>query len=196
MKNKTVAIYARVSSGHQKADMQVRELQSFVKRSGWKLYKEFVDEGYSGKDTKRPEYIRMMEDAQRRRFNVLLVWKLDRLSRSTKDLLNTVEELDALGVDFISYENQIDTTTPSGKLFFTIVAAFAQFEREIIRERVIAGLENAKRNGKVLGRPRLHDSVIGKAKDLRSKGMSFRQIGRELSVDESSIRKRLKSSAK
>jgi len=86
MKNKTGAIYARVSTGQQKADMQVRELRSFVKRSGWRLYKEFVDQGYSGKDTKRPEYARMMEDARRRRFNILLVWKLDRLSRSTKDL--------------------------------------------------------------------------------------------------------------
>lgn len=192
MKNKTVAIYARVSSGHQKADLQIRELRSFVKRSGWKLYKEFVDEGFSGKDTKRPEYARMMEDARRRRFNVLLVWKLDRLSRSTKDLLNTVEELDALGVDFISYENQIDTTTPSGKLFFTIIAAFAQFEREIIRERVIAGLENARRQGKVLGRPRLDNSIIDKAKFLRKKGLSFRRIGKELSIEESTIRKRLK----
>jgi DNA invertase Pin-like site-specific DNA recombinase len=134
----------------------------------------------------------MMEDARRRRFNVLVVWKLDRLSRSTRDLLNTVAELDALGVDFISYENQIDTTTPSGKLFFTIVAAFAQFEREIIRERVIAGLENAKRNGKVLGRPRLGDSLIEKAKALRKKKMPYRQIGRELATPESTIRKRLK----
>lgn len=193
MKNKTVAIYARVSTGQQKADLQIRELRSFVKRSGWKLYKEFVDEGYSGRDTKRPEYIRMMEDARRRRFNILLVWKLDRLSRSTKDLLTTVEELDALGVDFVSYENQIDTTTPSGKLFFTIVAAFAQFEREIIRERVIAGLDNAKRKGKVLGRPKLGNPVIEEAKKLRKKGLSFRQIGRELETPESTIRKRLKS---
>ena len=192
MKNKTVAIYARVSTGQQKADLQIRELRSFVKRSGWKLFREYIDEGYSGKDTKRPEYIRMMEDARRRRFNVLLVWKLDRLSRSTRDLLNTVAELDALGVDFISYENQIDTTTPSGKLFFTIVAAFAQFEREIIRERVIAGLENAKKKGKVLGRPRMHDPIIEKARSLRKKGMSYRKIGREFGVDESSIRKRLK----
>ena len=194
MKNKTVAIYARVSTGQQKADLQIRELRSFVKRSGWKRYKEFVDQGYSGKDTKRPEYIRMMEEARRRRFNVLLVWKLDRLSRSTKDLLNTVEELDALGVDFISYENQIDTTTPSGKLFFTIVAAFAQFEREIIRERVIAGLENARRKGKVLGRPRLGDPVIEKARVLRNEGMSFRQIGKKLVLDESTVRKRMKLS--
>ena len=192
MKNKTVSIYARVSTGQQKADMQIRELRNFVKRSGWKLFKEYIDEGYSGKDTRRPEYTRMMEDARRRRFNVLLVWKLDRLSRSTKDLLNTVEELEALGVDFISYENQIDTTTPSGKLFFTIIAAFAQFEREIIRERVIAGLENAKSKGKVLGRPRLENPIIEKARELRKKGTSYRQIGRELHLDESTIRKRLK----
>jgi len=117
----------------------------------------------------------MMADARRRRFNVLLVWKLDRLSRSTRDLLNTFAELDAPGVDFISYENQIDTTTPSGKLFFTIVAAFAQFERENIRERVIGGLENAKRKGKIPGRPRLGDPVIEKARNLRERGMSYGQ---------------------
>jgi len=190
MKNKTVGIYARVSTGQQKVDPQLRR---FVKRSGWRLYKEYIDQGYSGKDTKRPQYIRMKEGARRRKFNVLLVWKLDRLSRSTRDLLNTTEELDALGVDFISYENQIDTTTPSGKLFFTIVAAFAQFEREIIRERVIAGLENARTKGKILGRPRLEDPVIEKARKLRKKGISYRKIGRELGIDESSIRKRLKS---
>jgi DNA invertase Pin-like site-specific DNA recombinase len=92
----------------------------------------------------------------------------------------------------ISYENQIDTTTPSGKLFFTIVAAFAQFEREIIRERVIADLENARKQGKVLGRLRLGDSVIDKAKTLRQKGMSYRGIGRELKLDESTLRNRLR----
>ena len=189
MKNKTAAIYARVSTGQQKVDPQLRR---FVKRSGWRLYKEYIDQGYSGKDTKRPQYIRMKEGARRRKFNVLLVWKLDRLSRSTRDLLNTTEELDALGVDFISYENQIDTTTPSGKLFFTIVAAFAQFEREIIRERVIAGLENAKSKGKVLGRPKIGDPVIERARNLRQEGLAYRQIGRELNVDESTIRKRLK----
>jgi DNA invertase Pin-like site-specific DNA recombinase len=193
MKNKTVVIYARVSTGQQKVDLQLRELRRFVKRSGWKLFKEYIDEGYSGKDTKRPAYSQMMEAARRRRFNILLVWKFDRLSRSTRDLLNTLEELDPLGVDFISYENQIDTTTPSGKLFFTIVAAFAQFEREIIRERVIAGLENARSKGKVLGRPRLGDSLIDKAKELRKQGMSYRQIGRELETPESTVRKRLKS---
>jgi DNA invertase Pin-like site-specific DNA recombinase len=193
MKDRTVAIYARVSTVQQKVDLQLRELRGFVKRSRWRVYKEYIDEGYSGKNTKRPEYIRMIEDARRRRFNVLLVWKFDRLSRSTKDLLNTLEELDAFGVDFISYENHIDTTTPSGKLFFTIVAAFAQFEREIIRERVIAGLENARSKGKVLGRPRLRDSLIDKAKVLRDQGMSYRQIGRELKTPESTIRKRLKA---
>jgi DNA invertase Pin-like site-specific DNA recombinase len=193
MKNKTVVIYARVSTGQQKVDLQLRELRRFVKRSGWKLFKEYIDEGYSGKDTKRPAYSQMMEAARRRRFNILLVWKFDRLSRSTRDLLNTLEELDPLGVDFISYENQIDTTTPSGKLFFTIVAAIAQFEREIIRERVIAGLENARSKGKVLGRPRLGDSLIDKAKELRKQGMSYRQIGRELETPESTVRKRLKS---
>lgn len=102
----------------------------------------------------------MMDDARERRFKILLVWKFDRLSRSTRDLLTTLEALNALGVDFISYDNHVDTTIPSGKLFFTMVAGFAQFEREIIRERVIADLENARRKGTVLGRPKLDEHII------------------------------------
>jgi len=192
MKNKTVAIYGRVSTDKQKVDMQLRELGDFVKRSGWKIYKKFVDQGYTGANTKRPTFIEMMNEARKRRFDILLVWKLDRVSRSLKDLINTLDELGSLGIDFISYENNLDTSNPIGKLVFQIIGAVAEFEKDIIRERVIAGLNNARHKGKILGRPSVLDSIIEKAKSLRRKGLSFRKIGKELGVDEGTVRKKIK----
>jgi DNA invertase Pin-like site-specific DNA recombinase len=133
MRIKTVAIYARVSTDKQKVDMQLRELGDFVKRSGWKIYKKFIDQGYTGANTKRPAFIEMMNEAKKRKFDILLVWKLDRLSRSLKDLINTLDELGSLGIDFISYENNLDTSTPTGKLVFQIIGAVAEFEKDIIK---------------------------------------------------------------
>ena len=189
---KTVAIYARVSTDKQAVDMQLAELQEYLKKREWGIYKEYIDQGYSGGNTKRPAFSQMMEDARKRKFDVLLVWKLDRLGRSLKDLINTLDELGALGIDFISYENQLDTSTPTGKLVFHVIGAVAEFEKDIIRERVKAGLENAKRNGKRLGRPPVPEGVLEKAKALRSEGLSFRKIGKRLGVDEGTVRKRLK----
>ena len=188
---RTVAIYARVSTNKQAADMQLTELRDFVKRSGWKIHAEFIDEGYSGANTSRPAFKEMMSQAGRRKFHILLVWKLDRLSRSLKDLISTLDELGSLGIDFVSYENDLDTSTPTGKLVFQIVGAVAEFERDIIRERVIAGLENARRKGKRLGRPPISWTTYNKAKRLREQGLSFRKIGKRLGVNEATIRKRL-----
>jgi DNA invertase Pin-like site-specific DNA recombinase len=98
----------------------------------------------------------MISDSKKRKFDILLVWKLDRLSRSLKDLINTLDELGHLGINFISYDNNLDTTTPTGKLVFQIIGAVAEFEKDIIRERVVAGLSNAKQKGKQLGRPKIH----------------------------------------
>jgi DNA invertase Pin-like site-specific DNA recombinase len=139
--SKTVAIYARVSTDKQKVDMQLNELRDFVNRSGWKVYREFIDEGYTGSNTKRPAFSEMRHEARKRKFDILLVWKLDRLSRSLKDLINTLDELGHLGINFISYDNNLDTTTPTGKLVFQIIGAVAEFEKDIIRERVVAGLK-------------------------------------------------------
>ena len=191
--SKTVAIYARVSTDKQKVDMQLNELRAFVKRSGWKVYKEFIDEGYTGANTKRPAFAEMRYDAKKRKFDILLVWKLDRLSRSLKDLINTLDELGSLGINFISYDNNLDTTTPTGKLVFQIIGAVAEFEKEIIRERVIAGLENAKQKGKQLGRPKIQDGILEKAKEMKKQGMSFRKIEKQLGVGEGTIRKKLNS---
>ena len=191
MKKKSAAIYARVSTSRQKVDLQLEELKALIKRSGWKLYKVYVDEGFSGKDTKRPAFNEMMIASQRREFDILAVWKFDRLSRSLKDLVTTLDELNALGIDFISHENHLDTSTPSGKLVFQVIAAVAEFERDIIAERVKAGMANAKRKGKHVGRPPIPDHVIEEARGLREDGKSWREIGKALGVDPSGVRKRL-----
>jgi DNA invertase Pin-like site-specific DNA recombinase len=189
---KQIAIYARVSTDRQAVDMQLNELREFIKRSGWTIYKEYIDQGYSGSNIKRPAFTEMMTEAGKKKFDALLVWKLDRLGRSLKDLINTLDELGTLGIDFISYENQINTSTPTGKLVFQIIGAVAEFEKDIIRERVKAGLNNARRKGKRLGRPPVSDGIIEKAKALRTEGLSFRKIGKRLGVDEGTIRKRMK----
>jgi DNA invertase Pin-like site-specific DNA recombinase len=129
------------------------------------------------------------------KFDILLVWKLDRLSRSLKDLINTLDDLGHLGINFISYDNNLDTTTPTGKLVFQIIGAVAEFEKDIIRERVVAGLENAKYKGKRLGRPKIHDGILEKAKELQKQGLSFRNIEKQLGVGEGTIRKKLKDTA-
>jgi DNA invertase Pin-like site-specific DNA recombinase len=192
MKNKKVAIYARVSTDKQAVDMQLVELQEYLKKRQWGIYREYIDQGYTGGNTKRPAFGQMMEYACKRKFDILLVWKLDRLGRSLKDLIITLHELGALGIDFISYENQLDTSTPTGKLVFHVIGAVAEFEKDIIRERVKAGLENAKRTSKRLGRPPVSDGLLEKAKALRKEGLSFRKIGKRLGVDERTIRKKVK----
>lgn len=189
---KSVAIYARVSTDKQKVNMQLVELRDYVKRAGWKIHKEFIDEGYTGKNTSRPAFKKMMDLARQRKFDVLLVWKLDRLSRSLKDLINTLDELGHLGIDFISYDNKLDTSSPTGKLSYQIIGAVAEFERDIISERVKAGLRNARRKGKRLGRPSVSPTIIKKAEALRKQGLSYRKIGKRLGVSEGLVRKKLK----
>jgi len=190
---KTAAIYARVSTDKQKVDMQLSELRLFAKRSGWKIYEEYIDQSFTGANTNRPAFIAMMEAARKRKFDVLLVWKLDRLSRSLKDLINALDDLGSYGIDFISYDNNLDTSTPTGKLVFQIVGAVAEFEKDIIRERVVAGLVNARNKGKRLGRPPIPPETYDQAVAMRSQGLSFRKIGSALGVDEGTIRKRYKA---
>ena len=190
---KNIAIYARVSTDRQTTDYQLHELREFVRRANWTVYREYIDAGYSGKSTQRPAFTQMLNDARHRQFDLLLVWKLDRLSRSLKDLITTLDELGHLGIDFISYENQLDTSSPYGKLVFNIIGAVAEFEREITRERVCAGLANARRKGIKLGRPRISKSVQKKIIALKKQGLSNRAIGKNLRVAESTVRNWLKA---
>jgi len=194
--SKSVAIYARVSTDRQTTDSQLNELRDFVRRAKWKDYREYIDNGYSGKNTQRPAYTEMLGDARRRRFDLLLVWKLDRLSRSLKDLIATLDELGHLGIDFVSYDNQLDTSSPSGKLVFNIIGAVAEFERDIISERVRAGLANARIKGKKLGRPQIPKSDQKKIITLKNRGLSNRAIGRKLRIAESTVRKWLSAESK
>lgn len=190
--NKKAAIYARVSTDKQKVDMQLNELRQFADRSGWTIFEEYIDQNFTGANTNRPAFLSMMEAARKRKFDVLLVWKLDRLSRSLKDLINTLDELGSCGIDFVSYDNNLDTSTPTGKLVFQIVGAVAEFEKDIIRERVVAGLANARSKGKRLGRPPIEQTIYDKAVKMRSEGSSFRKIGRALGIDEGTIKKKTK----
>jgi len=150
-----VAIYARVSTSNNGQDpsLQTRELKEYCDRRGWRLTGEYIDIGISGAKEKRPELDRLMADAHRRRFDAVVVWKFDRFARSVSHLLRALETFRALGIDFVSFSEQLDTSTPAGKLVFTVLGAVAELERSLIIERVRAGMRNAKANGKRIGRP-------------------------------------------
>jgi len=179
---KRVALYARVSTsnGHQDLEMQLRELREYTKHRELIIVDEYIDRMTGSKDS-RPALNRLMADACQRRFDAVLVWKLDRFGRSLRHLVNAIAELEALGVAFISFRDNLDLTTPSGRLMFQIVGAMAEFERALIQERVRAGLRNAKAKGKTLGRPRV---IIDASRiaSLRSLGRSWAQITDEIGV--------------
>lgn len=147
------AIYARVSTLDQEPENQLQELRRYIEARGWTAV-EYVDRGVSGAKDRRPALDQMLADAKRRRFDVVVCWRLDRLGRNLKHLITLLEELQALGVSFVSLAEGIDATTPAGKLQMHILGAIAEFERERIRERVMAGLQRARLQGKRLGRPR------------------------------------------
>ena len=149
---KTVALYARVSTLDQSCAMQLEDLRRYVARFG-RSY-EYVEIGVSGAQRRRPQLDALMKDARKRLFDVVLVWKFDRFARSVKHLVDSLEEFRALGIDFISFTEGVDTTTPSGELLFHIMGAVAQFERDLIAERVRAGIAHARAMGKRIGRPR------------------------------------------
>ncbi len=146
------AIYARVSTLDQEPENQLQELRRYVQARGWTAV-EYVDRGVSGAKDRRPALDALVQDARRRRFDVLVCWQLDRLGRSLKHLITLLDDLQALGVAFVSLTEGIDATTPAGKLQMHILGAIAEFERERIRERVLAGLQRARHGGKRLGRP-------------------------------------------
>ncbi len=148
-----VALYARVSTlNNQDPEMQLAELREYAGRRGWQIVEEFTDQGVSGCKESRPALNRLMSDACRRRFDAVLVWKIDRFGRSLKHLVNALAELAALGVAFISLRDNLDLSTPSGRLMFQIIGAMAEFERALIQERVRAGLRNARAKGRRLVR--------------------------------------------
>src|SRR5271169_3790074 len=185
---KTVALYARVSTLDQSCDMQLEDLRRYAARFGRSC--EYVDVGVSGAQRRRPQLDTLMKNAHKRLFDVLLVWKFDRFARSVKHLVDSLEEFRALGIDFISYTEGVDTTTPSGELLFHIMGAVAQFERDLIAERVRAGIAHARAMGKRIGRPRARIDVI-QVRTQRAQGRSLRQIAKSLDVPVSRVRRAL-----
>ena len=178
------ALYARVSTSDQNPEMQLQALRDFAQLRGFTVYKEYIDQvtGNLEKRQKRKKaaaFVALMEDASRRRFKVVVVWKFDRFARSLSGLIEALQVFSSLGIDFISQTQSVDTTTPMGRLFFHIVGAFAEFEREVIVERVNAGLANARRKGIILGRPR-KPHIDHRIVALRHQGHSLRQIGRDV----------------
>jgi DNA invertase Pin-like site-specific DNA recombinase len=173
--------------------MQTRELQKYAEARGWTVTGEYLDRGVSGARDSRPELNRMIADAKRRKFDAILVWKLDRFGRSLRHLVNALAELEAVGVAFVSLTDNLDLSTPAGRLMFQVIAAMSEFERELIRERVRAGLRHAVAKGRKLGRPasRLDHARIAK---LRGQGASLRAIGSELGCSASLVHKSLADS--
>jgi DNA invertase Pin-like site-specific DNA recombinase len=175
-------LYARVSTlNGQHPEMQLTELREYAGRRGWEVFAEYVDEGVSGAKESRPALNRLMADAHRRRFAVLLVWKVDRFGRSLRHLVNALADLDAIGVAFVSLRDNLDLSTPSGRLMFQVVGAMAEFERALTQERVRAGLRLAKSKGKRLGRPRTAVDAKQVAA-LRASGASWRVISERLGI--------------
>ena len=185
---KQAAIYARVSTKEQEPKTQLRELRTYAKRRQLRVAYQFVDRE-SGAKASRPELDRMMDMVRKRKIDVVLVWKFDRFARSTRQLIDALEEFDELGVDFISYTESVDTTTPAGKALFKMVSVFAEFERDLIRERVKAGLDRAREEGITLGRPKVDDQAIKEIRKLRRKGNTVRAIARQTGLSRSVVSK-------
>jgi DNA invertase Pin-like site-specific DNA recombinase len=194
---KRIALYARVStskcekcgkrqSDHdaldheyrgQDAEVQLRELREYIECRGWQLSEIYTD-SVSGTKNSRPGLDKLMGDAARRRFDVVVVWRFDRFARSVSHLLRALEQFQALGIDFISLSENVDTSTPTGKMIFTVLGAVAELERSLIVERVKAGLRNARAKGKKLGRPRA-DVSESQVERLRASGASWRAIAKQ-----------------
>jgi DNA invertase Pin-like site-specific DNA recombinase len=189
---KCVAIYARVSTANHGQDvtLQTRELEQFAGARGWHVAGVYVDKGVSGSKDSRPELNRLMADAHKRRFDVVCVWRFDRFARSVSHLLRALETFKALGIDFVSFSEQMDTSTPAGKMVFTVLGAVAELERSLIVERVRAGLRNARVKGKKLGRPSIAVDAARIAR-LRLQGLTVREIATELGYSRSLVHKTL-----
>lgn len=196
MKQIRVALYARVSTsnGHQDPEMQLRELREYAEHRNLLIIGEYKDRITGSKDS-RPALNQLMVDASRRKFDAIIVWKLDRFGRSLRHLVNAIAELEAFGVAFVSFRDNLDLGTPSGRLMFQIIGAMAEFERALIQERVRAGLRNARSKGKKLGRPRV-DIDRSRVESLRASGASWRQIAENLGVGLGTVHRMSQSRSK
>jgi DNA invertase Pin-like site-specific DNA recombinase len=188
---KRAAIYVRVSTDKQTVENQIRELRQIAERRGWQVVAEYHDAGISGSKGRdgRPGLDTMLKDAQRRRFDVVMAWAIDRLGRSLIDLLGTIQALEACGVDLYLDQQSIDTTTPAGKLMFQVCGAFGEFERSMIRQRINAGLKRAVAQGKELGRPKISAAVEKRIQAQLRTGKGMLKIASEIGVGTGTVQR-------
>jgi len=182
---KKVALYARVSTADQTTENQLLELRDVARKSGWTIAREFIDHGVSGAKSAqdRPAMASLMKAVARREIDGILVWDVSRLGRSLQDLVSILNDIRSKSVDLYIHKQGLDTSTPSGKMMFQMLGVFAEFEREVIRERINAGLARAKAEGKKLGRPsNVNDAVVSSVKLLRGQGMSICKIAKMLKI--------------
>src|SRR3984893_9094307 len=191
-KSNGVAIYCRVSTDGQSVDLQVNELREYAAKRDWHVIGEYLDIGVSGVKESRPALTRLMTDARQRKFDILLVWKIDRFGRSLKHLVNSLAELESVGVHFVSLRDSLDLSSPAGRLMAQLLGAISEFERSLITERVRAGIRNARNKGRRLGRPPLEvDS--GRIARLKASGASLRAISEQLGISVGSVHRALRS---
>ena len=186
-----IALYARVSTDGQNPEVQLAALRTHATQRGWEIREEFVDHGFSGAKERRPALDRLMKAIWTSRLQAVLVWRFDRFARSVKHLLTALEQFRSLHVNFISLQEQFDTSTPIGHAMFTIIGAMAQLERDIIRERVKAGLAQARAEGVRLGRPTVRIDPAELAL-LQGQGLSLPEMARRLRCSRSTVKRRLR----
>jgi DNA invertase Pin-like site-specific DNA recombinase len=189
-KPKRVAIYARVSTSNQTVENQFQELREVAQRNGWTIVAELSDSGISGAKGRdqRPAFDQLLKRATRREFDLIMVWAIDRLGRSIQHLVGFMNDIQAMGVDLFVMQQAIDTTTPSGRMIFSIFSALGEYERELIRERIMAGQKRARAQGVKIGRPsKLNDAVRTSVKLLRDGGMGIKEISKRLEIGVGSV---------
>ncbi|MFA4919681.1 MAG: recombinase family protein [Thermodesulfovibrionales bacterium] len=195
MEKVRAALYARCSTldKGQDPELQLVPLRDYCQRRDFIITGEYVDNGISGTKERRPQLDRLLDAARKRQVDMVIVWKLDRFGRSLKQLVMALEELSSLGVGFISYQDNLDLTTPQGRLMFHIIGSMAEFERELIAERVRAGIENARRKGKKIGRKAVPPVDMAKIIDINKKtpALSIRALARTLGFKKSLVHKTL-----
>ena len=193
MDTKRVGIYARVSTKDQTTENQLLDLRSYCTARGWQIAAECVDAGISGSRDDRPALKEVLGLARKRKIDILLVWRFDRFARSLAHLVNSLEELRRLGVDFISFQENVDTSSAQGRMVFGVMASLAEFERALIQERIRSGLRRAAAQGKRIGRPTVTVDPA-EARRLRGEGRSLREIASALSVGKGTVERLLRPS--
>ena len=191
MAAKKVALYSRVSTDRQTTENQLIELRTVAERQGWVIVDEYIDEGISGAKGRdqRPEFDRLLKDATRKRFDLIASWSVDRLGRSLQNLISFLSEIHAKKVDLYLHQQGMDTTTPAGKALFQMMGVFAEFERAMIQERVKAGLERARAQGKKLGRPPVSADIETRITELRAEGAGKLKIAKTLGIGVSTVQR-------